>query len=536
MNLLELIGTEDVIKTDLSRKLTLGGVTKAYPVYRVSLDKVFYNDQNDRIATWITQYKNEKGKDAFSSLQKDQLNDVIENFIIQSNPMAIEKTKNNINLVGQREPGVVLADGRIVDGNRRFACLRLLHKNDSTINYFETVILDTSIENSEKQIKMLELAIQHGEEQRVDYNQIDLAIGAYRDILETELLTINEYAESTNESISDVKKRLEIAKLIVEFLEYMNVPEQYHIAREMQVYSIFLELVPLLRKVDTLEEQQRLKKSVFNNLMMGSFADHRRYIRNVKAMLESGFYSSYMREQDKISAAIEEKKSSMIITTKADIDSFVKNNEDIVEDLQMSMDKSLLKSKKKQTKEKPAQIVNKSISMLKDIDTRIFNKLDTDEKERLKVQLEKLSSAVNIIEGEVKADEPVILKQEDIKRPYCAFRHDDEPLVFVKSSNQIITNLVVNITLSAIKTSASQKSSVKYLAYFIDEQNERLTEQKEINISVDEDVKLNISLNAKVSALNNCFLVLKSENDEFNEAQQVIKYKVNMSFVSDFDF
>ena len=59
MNLLEIFDESIVAKTTLSRKLTLGGVTKAYPVYRVRLDKLFYNDQNDRIATWITQYKND---------------------------------------------------------------------------------------------------------------------------------------------------------------------------------------------------------------------------------------------------------------------------------------------------------------------------------------------------------------------------------------------------------------------------------------------------------------------------------------------
>ena len=43
--------------TGLSRKLTIDGITKAYPVYRVRLNQLFYNDQNDRIATWISQYK-----------------------------------------------------------------------------------------------------------------------------------------------------------------------------------------------------------------------------------------------------------------------------------------------------------------------------------------------------------------------------------------------------------------------------------------------------------------------------------------------
>ena len=71
--------------TSLTRKLTIDGVTKAYPVYRVRLDQLFYNDQNDRIATWISQYKSEHGEDAFKELSRENYNAIIEQFIIQSN-------------------------------------------------------------------------------------------------------------------------------------------------------------------------------------------------------------------------------------------------------------------------------------------------------------------------------------------------------------------------------------------------------------------------------------------------------------------
>jgi hypothetical protein len=58
MNLLkDGIAQQAVIKTTQTRKLTVDGLTKAYPVYKVRLDWLFYNDQNDRIATWISQYK-----------------------------------------------------------------------------------------------------------------------------------------------------------------------------------------------------------------------------------------------------------------------------------------------------------------------------------------------------------------------------------------------------------------------------------------------------------------------------------------------
>lgn len=187
------------------------------------------------------------------------------------------KEQNNIALVNQREPGVVLCDGRIIDGNRRFTCLRLIHQDDPEVNYFETVILDQESGSNQKQIKMLELSIQHGEEQRVEYNLIDLTIGAYHDIVETKLLTIQEYAESTNETIAEVKKRLEIADLIQDFLEYMGMPKQYHTARELQIYSLFYEAIPLLKRCEDTADKENLKTSIFNNVLMNSIADQKIY-------------------------------------------------------------------------------------------------------------------------------------------------------------------------------------------------------------------------------------------------------------------
>lgn len=553
MNLLDIQDSAIISKTSLSRKLTIGGTTKAYSVYRVRIDHLYYNDQNDRIATWITQYKNDIGNVSFSELSKDEYNKIIEKFIIDSNPSAIEKTKNNIALVNQREPGVVLSDGRIIDGNRRYTCLRLLHEEDSSVEYFETVILDESAKNGQKQIKMLELAIQHGEEQRVDYNLIDMAIGAYHDIIETELLTIEEYSSSTNEPINEVRRRLATAQLIIEFLEFMNVPKQYHIAREMQVYSIFSELVPLLKRCDTEESQNDLKRSVFSNTMMGTFADQRKYIRNVKAIMDSGLYSSYMKKQNKITEELEEKKAEANICNKRDLEDFVKANEDTTEELQISMDRSLLQSKKAQTKSRPSQIVNKSLSLLMDIDTRIFDKLSDVEKSKLSSQLHKLTDAVSLIEDEVVREDNSEKRENDEynENKTCAFNSKENankkhlglatinrnyPYVFCSNSQLTISNLSFSLSFGACKYLPSQSDEASCLIYVVDENNEILCPVQDVRIQVGTETKLNFALDSRASSKKECFIVIKNTDDITNEAQSLTKLKMNISFNVDFDF
>ena len=548
MNLLELQDTSLVEKTSLSRKLTLGGITKAYPVYRVRLDLLYYNDQNDRIATWITQYKSDPQNAAFDTLDREQYNKTIEGFIIASNPAAMEKTKNNIALVNQREPGVVLADGRIIDGNRRFTCLRLLHAEEPAFNCFETVILEASVQEDHKQIKMLELAIQHGEEQRVDYNLIDLAIGAYHDIVETGLLTIDEYAESTGMSVSEIKRRLEIAQLIIDFLAFMGVPGQYHVAREMQVFSVFNELVPLLRRCETEQAREELRRSVFNNTMMKTFNDQRKYIRDLKAMMDSGLYSSYIKRQNRIAEELEEKKTEAGITTKKDLDEFLRRNEDTAEDMQISMERSLLQTKKSQARNRPSQIVGKSLSMLKDIDTGVFDKLTPAEREKLQTQLGKLSSAVSLItddvtDGATPVPEKSIPEAAEatpapsvVKQLRPAACRPDEPLVYSLNPQRTINTLSFSQQFSMLRYLDSQPSEVHCVVGFVNERNKELCSPQEITISDGEATKVNFALNASVSSLSECWLVIRFAADAPDEVRLKMRFNVKIAFDLEFDF
>ena len=388
-SLLKLVGTDTVQPTTLTRKVTYAGKTVVYPVYKVRLDALYFNDQNDRIATWITQYESENGEDSLSSLNTDIYNRIIENFITDSNPEAIQKTQKNIALVGQREPGVTLADGRIVDGNRRYTCLRRIQRTTNEPVYFETVLMDMDIREDKKQIKLLELAIQHGEEKKVDYDLIDFAIGTYRDVVQTQLLTMKEYAASTNEQLADVKKRIEIAEVICEFLEYIGLPGQYHVAREYQVYSLFQEMIPLLRSLKD-QEKAELKRIAFNNVLMRAIKDQRKFIRDIKGMIRGDSYKEYFEDQKKWDAEIQEKLRGADIHSKEDLEAFGSANADIADNLSMSMERAILRSRSQKLKEKPSENVAKGIDLMMDIDTRFFDRMSEEEKENLKAGLDEL--------------------------------------------------------------------------------------------------------------------------------------------------
>ena len=140
---LEIIGT---------KKISIGGQTKNENVYRIPLNLLYYNDQNGRIGTLISKYESENG--IISDLPLEEYNLKIEKFIVESDKGKFNETKKNIRDLSQVEPGVVLSDGRVIDGNRRFTCLRQLAREtgNQKYNYFEAVILDQN--TSEKSIKI----------------------------------------------------------------------------------------------------------------------------------------------------------------------------------------------------------------------------------------------------------------------------------------------------------------------------------------------------------------------------------------------
>ena len=384
-------------KTSLTRKLTVDGATEAYPVYRIKLDQLYYNDQNDRIATWISQYRSQHGGQAPEPADREAYNQIIEGFIVESNPDAIRKTTANIKLVEQREPGVVLNDGRIIDGNRRFTCLRQLSAEDAKFGWFEAVILDRSIESSAKQIKLLELSIQHGEEGKVDYDPIDRLVGVYHDILETGLLSPEEYARSTNESVTDVKKRMELAELMVELLEFINAPGQFHIARELKLYYPLEELQKLLKKCRTENEKEDLKNSVFVNILLRPAGDMTRFIRGFKNIMGSEQQEDFLEEQQEIAAEIidilpaPQEMSSQVIRDQ------IRTREDLSGALEQSMDKYLFRTRKTETRNRPILLAEKATGFLESIDVNILSRLGDSELQRLRRQLDLLEKAADEI-------------------------------------------------------------------------------------------------------------------------------------------
>lgn len=395
MNLLQDgIAEGSVIKTDRATKMVVDGLTETYPIYQVRLDNLYFNDQNDRIATWISQYMTDNGISSFDRSDLEKYNDIIQSFIYNSNPDKIKATQKNIEFIGQQKYGVVLNDGRIIDGNRRFTCLRNLAKSNPKFNYFETVILDRDYEHSAKLIKMLELQIQIGEEARVDYNPIDKLSGIYRDIEESHLLTVAEYAKSTNQSEAEIRKQLELSRLLVEFLDAIKAPGQFYIARDLDLNGPLIELLAVLKKVKDEDKRQQVKYIAFTNFLLQPDKDMTRFIRNLKGIVSSVYVDEFIDKEIEVAEEVLDDLPEPGHVTSATI-AEVKAKDDAKEELSRTMEVVSNKVKATETRNKPNQMLSKAIDYVDSIDPRIVKKLNEDQIDELKENVSRLEEMLS---------------------------------------------------------------------------------------------------------------------------------------------
>ena len=263
----KLIEEKSIEKTTLTKRLTIGSETKDYPVYKFPLEYLYYNDQNGRINTVYHQYISNHGK-LTPEIGESKYNEIFEKFIFESKKQALKDTQISISEKGQQEPGVILSDGRVIDGNRRFTALRRIQKETKIQQCFEAVILSFDISNKidEKKIKELELDLQLGREERVSYDPIDRIFDVYNTIEVQKLMTPVKYKKATGAgNTKGINKDLRLAKLIIKFLSIVapneNPIDKFYLARELKLDG------PLEDIERTINKLKKDKETITQNVL-----------------------------------------------------------------------------------------------------------------------------------------------------------------------------------------------------------------------------------------------------------------------------
>lgn len=253
--LIDMMNGEKLEKIDLTKRITIDGRQETYDVYKIPLDYLYYNDQNGRINTAYHQFVSKNGK--LSPVPgESKYNKQFEQFIFESDSSALKKTQLSIEKNGQQEPGVVLPDGRVIDGNRRLTAVRRIGRSSGITQFFEAAILHLDIESKidEKKIKQLELDLQLGREEKKSYDPIDRIFDVYNTVKIQKLLTVDEYKVASDAgNTKGINRDLRLADLIIKFLKIVSpggdVNNKFYLARDLKLDGPIEEIEGTLSKL-----------------------------------------------------------------------------------------------------------------------------------------------------------------------------------------------------------------------------------------------------------------------------------------------
>lgn len=394
MNLLELKLGEPVS----SKKLTIQGMTKIFDVYRIPIEHLIYNKKNGRIATYVSQFIDEGNE--FPMGDNESFNKIIEDYIEKSNPDALKKTKANIKIMSQTEPAVVLANGVVLDGNRRFTSLRQLSREGAgaEFSYLEAVILENG-NYTEKDIKRLELNLQHAVESKVDYNPIDRLVDIYRDLIEEGgAFSPEEYARETQMTLNKVEEEIAIANLMVEYLDYVKQPLKFYIARDQKIDGPIREIYKILKSKNIdLDRIEDIKEFLFLNILsLGG--DISRRIREIRSVIEDGKLSTELFNELDESQILDdandyfedEKTKELVSSTK------VLNLDKGIKTAITQVTENYVESKKlSNAQNQPVEMLKKAQNIIKEIDKDAVERMNSELQATFISIVEKIQSELN---------------------------------------------------------------------------------------------------------------------------------------------
>ena len=375
--------------------------------YSIPLKYLYYNDLNGRIGVALSEYESEN--EQLIPGHNEEYNMVIQGFLAEEDGKTkkeMEILKRDIGIKGQAEPGYVLSDGRVIDGNRRFTAKRLLEQDEEIMEqqYFEAVILDDlCVENQDdlKRIKSLELQIQFGKLGKVDYDPIDRAIDAYKTICVNNIMSAKEYSEYSNIKITEVNKRIYEAELIVKFLEFINTnKDNYAIAKQLDLDGPLQDLVPQYKNIKKSDNLDQILNTIFSKILQIRISkedfkkEYRQIIKNViNSSQEEGFIEEIEDDTDVITDFFDSNKK-----IKNNIDLFKRLNEKVqtaIANVKSISKKYSEKAENEKQKNTPIKLVEKAINSIESINRGIICSLTKEDKTKLINELKKLKSQVD---------------------------------------------------------------------------------------------------------------------------------------------
>lgn len=384
---------------------------KDLDVYKVKISELHYNEENGRIATWISTYTSDPTKKPLNELSREEFNNEIERFIELSNKKeSLKNLEQDIRKKTQLNPGVILTDGTIVSGNRRFTALRKLYNEscDEKYEYFECFIVDYPESKQDKEfVKLIETKTQFGVVTEEDYNPIDRLVTIYRYLIcpETKIWTVKEYAKKLNIKEGDAENLYLRALILSDYLEFIGQPTAFHIARINKLDGPIAELPRLYKKLSIYkpEEWNRIKILFYSEMQKSG--DRTRYVRNLKNTYTKNkteferLLADIYKAQEKAEEAHEngdELPTNTIVSRNDGGEHVIATLDDY------KIQDASQKTKKLEAREKQKNRINSAKKALSEVELDLLQYLDSEEKGDIQNQIDSIRTLLEKIEGKIR--------------------------------------------------------------------------------------------------------------------------------------
>jgi len=245
--------------TDRKELFWLKGKRRELDVYRVPIKLLYFNIENGRYADKMVQLRAENpGVDI--DPRQDKWKEMIWKMLKGEYPGTDRDVEPFQRLRGdlldrqQLRPGVVLFDGGVLDGNRRFAALldlRRSEKNPTRFEYLDAVILDEDVGAEDRW--RIEAGVQIGRDEKLAYSPINELLKI------KEGLTLFKGRSNPEKEISKVLYGIEEEEIRKDILKIRLIDEYLVFIKKPQAYNEVGDVIERFEEaVKTLEQAKKL--------------------------------------------------------------------------------------------------------------------------------------------------------------------------------------------------------------------------------------------------------------------------------------
>lgn len=265
-------------KTGRTLRVWLKGRKEDLRVFRIPLQYLYFNIESGRYADKMLQLKvdnpgvnidpkSKQWRDEIYKMLKGEYKGSIGVEGTERDKAAFERLQEDIGKREQLSPGIVLADGGVIDGNRRLAALMSL--GGQRFSRFDGVILPEDIPADDRW--RIEVGIQLGRDQQLDYSPINklLKIRQGLELFKKMRLPSRKTPEDmVADALYGVSKKevsfsVNLINLIDEYLEFFKIKGQYQRIADQRSNERFIETLNTLKAtVERLEPHEIAKLKV----------------------------------------------------------------------------------------------------------------------------------------------------------------------------------------------------------------------------------------------------------------------------------